>query len=252
MEFHRWLVVALVALLALPLLCLRPPATAQQAVARQIAFAAEEPALPFSSGVSVASARTYRYDAPAIVRPRSDLGRGERQVLRRGSPGLAQHVQAARIGADGIARRIKAQHRVVRSAVPAIVAVGTAEVHLLLRGGVRYRYLRRLRLVATAYNASYAQNGPWGPVAALNGMPLVKGMVAVDPSVIALGTRLYVEGYGPALAADTGSAIVGDRIDLFYNLDAQQTAAFGIKKVNVYILGPETLPQATAAAKGSV
>ena len=115
---------------------------------------------------------------------------------------------------------------------------GTIPVHYLARGGVTYRYIRRLRLVATAYNASYAQNGPWGPTAALNGMRLVRGMVAVDPSVIPLGTRLYVEGYGPALAADTGSAIVGDRIDLYFNLTAQETSKFGFKKLNVYVLGP--------------
>jgi len=61
------------------------------------------------------------------------------------------------------------------------------------------------------------------------------GIVAVDPTVIPLGTRLYVEGYGFALAADTGSAIRGYKIDLFmeYIGDARQ---FGRRDVTVFIL----------------
>jgi 3D (Asp-Asp-Asp) domain-containing protein/peptidoglycan hydrolase CwlO-like protein len=47
------------------------------------------------------------------------------------------------------------------------------------------------------------------------GLPVGQGVCAVDPSVIPLGTRFTVPGYGPCLAADTGSAIIGDRIDVW-------------------------------------
>jgi 3D (Asp-Asp-Asp) domain-containing protein len=57
----------------------------------------------------------------------------------------------------------------------------------------------------------------------------------VDPAVIPLGTRLYIPGYGFAVAADVGGAIVGDRIDLCYD-DAQQAIDWGVRDVTVYIL----------------
>lgn len=48
------------------------------------------------------------------------------------------------------------------------------------------------------------------------GIPVGWGVAAVDPSVIPLGTHLTIPGYGEAVAADTGSAIIGDRIDLWF------------------------------------
>ena len=48
------------------------------------------------------------------------------------------------------------------------------------------------------------------------GVPVRKGVVAVDPTLIPLGTRLHVPGYGPALAADVGTAIKGRIIDLWF------------------------------------
>lgn len=60
-------------------------------------------------------------------------------------------------------------------------------------------------------------------------------LVAVDPKVIPLGSRLYIDGYGFALAADTGSAIKGNRLDLL--LPSHQTALqFGRRQLQIYLL----------------
>ena len=48
------------------------------------------------------------------------------------------------------------------------------------------------------------------------GVPVAKGVVAVDPKLIPLGTKLHVPGYGPGLAADVGYAIKGRVIDLWF------------------------------------
>lgn len=62
-----------------------------------------------------------------------------------------------------------------------------------------------------------------------------KKVIAVDPSVIPLGSKVYVEGFGEAIAADTGGAIKGKRIDIF--IPAEQDALdFGVKKLKVTIL----------------
>jgi 3D (Asp-Asp-Asp) domain-containing protein len=58
------------------------------------------------------------------------------------------------------------------------------------------------------------------PGTTATGLPVGQGMCAVDPSVIPLGTRFDVPGYGSCLAADTGSAIVGDRIDVWVPTEA--------------------------------
>lgn len=60
-------------------------------------------------------------------------------------------------------------------------------------------------------------------------------VVAVDPSVIPLGTKLYIEGYGYAEAADTGGAIRGRKIDLFFN-DNSDALSWGRRTVKVRIL----------------
>ncbi|WP_442597133.1 3D domain-containing protein [Neobacillus sp. D3-1R] len=62
-----------------------------------------------------------------------------------------------------------------------------------------------------------------------------KKVIAVDPKVIPLGSKVYVEGYGPAIAGDIGGAIKGKRIDIF--IPSKKAAIrFGVKKLNVTIL----------------
>lgn len=67
------------------------------------------------------------------------------------------------------------------------------------------------------------------------GTPCRVGAIAVDPSVIPLGTKLYVEGYGYCVAEDTGGKIKGNRIDVFLETEAE-CVAWGVKDVKVYVL----------------
>lgn len=68
-----------------------------------------------------------------------------------------------------------------------------------------------------------------------SGNPAVVGTVAVDPSIIPLGTRLYVEGYGYAIANDTGGNIIGYTLDLVMDTE-YECYQWGVRTVNVYIL----------------
>jgi 3D (Asp-Asp-Asp) domain-containing protein len=83
---------------------------------------------------------------------------------------------------------------------------------------------RQLTVSATCYDL---------PGRTATGMPVGQGVVAVDPSVIPLGTRLYVPGYGNGVAADVGGGIKGDVIDLW--MTPSQCAAWGRRTVTITI-----------------
>ena len=92
-----------------------------------------------------------------------------------------------------------------------------------------------LTMVATAYDPCYQCNYPYYGAPSYIGLPLAYGIIAVDPNVIPMGTRLYVEGYGEGIAADQGGAIKGNRIDLCFATH-QQALDYGIKTVKVTLL----------------
>jgi len=93
------------------------------------------------------------------------------------------------------------------------------------------RYSRSLVMKASAYSAYDPGNGNY----TYGGNLLRKGLVAVDPSVIPLGTRLFVQGYGYAVADDIGGAIKGNRIDLAFDSHGE-ALNFGVQRVTVYVL----------------
>lgn len=97
----------------------------------------------------------------------------------------------------------------------------------------RHEEPKVLVMEATAYSASEAEGTADGITAI--GTRVRRGVAAVDPSVIPLGTRLWVEGYGYATAEDTGRAIKGMRIDLFME-SREEALRFGRKTVGVRIL----------------
>ncbi len=93
------------------------------------------------------------------------------------------------------------------------------------------RYSDALYMEASAYLPT--DGGGAGITA--SGMVAQRGVVAVDPDVIPLGTRLYIPGYGEAIAADTGGAIVGHKIDLCME-DYGEAMEFGRRDITVYVL----------------
>lgn len=94
---------------------------------------------------------------------------------------------------------------------------------------------RTVYMVATGYTADPAENYPYGGEPSYIGLPLSRGIVAVDPNVIPMGTKLYVDGYGEAIAADQGGAIKGNRIDLFFDSKSEANN-WGMRTVKVTII----------------
>lgn len=95
-------------------------------------------------------------------------------------------------------------------------------------------YKRLINMTATAYAPGSLDNGKWDKKTYVGGQ-VRPGVAAVDPNVIPMGTKLWVEGYGEAIAEDQGSAIKGNRIDLVFN-DRKVAQDYGIQKVKVYVL----------------
>ncbi|MEK0223723.1 cell wall-binding protein EntA [Bacillus proteolyticus] len=117
------------------------------------------------------------------------------------------------------------------AAKPAVKAAETSEPS----GG------RELTVEATAYTAHPSENGGTygGRVLTAMGHDLTANpnmkMIAVDPKVIPLGSKVWVEGYGEAIAGDTGGAIKGNRIDVLLGSDSA-AQKWGRKTVKVKIL----------------
>ncbi|MFF2179469.1 3D domain-containing protein [Lysinibacillus sp. NPDC058147] len=94
---------------------------------------------------------------------------------------------------------------------------------------------KTLTMRATAYTA-YCEgcSGITANGTDIRSNPNLK-VIAVDPRVIPLGSRVWVEGYGEAIAADTGGAIKGNKIDVFIPTEGQ-ARQWGVKQVTVKIL----------------
>jgi 3D (Asp-Asp-Asp) domain-containing protein len=161
---------------------------------------------------------------------------GNSKLVARGRPGLAQVlVQYAQRDGGPVRQRILST-TLIRKAKPQIVAQGVGPATLAAfetRGLLQMVSVARgaVQMIATAYTAGSAGGG--GMTA--SGRHAGYGIVAVDPRIIPLGTRLYISGYGLAIAGDTGGDIVGNRIDLGFD-SLRGAMLFGRRDVTVYRL----------------
>ncbi len=122
-----------------------------------------------------------------------------------------------------------------------VVSPAIASVYMVGKASFNGYYVKKIFAVATAYSPRVIETdgNPWRTA---TGMRSGFGIVAVDPNVIPLGTLMYVEGYGYAVAGDTGGAIKGNRIDVFF-YSTQDAYRWGRRTVTIYILpGKWTFP----------
>ncbi len=187
----------------------------------------------------------------------NSLFKGETKVVREGNSGKKS--VTCKVGyknGQEISREIISQD-IITPAKNKIVAKGTKTASSNPTGTVAssriranekdsgktingMRYKKKITMTATAYSTSPSENGGY-TVSAL-GNPLGFGIVAVDPSIIPLGSKVYVTStdgswtYGVASAEDTGGAIKGNRIDLCFNGTVSEVNKFGRKSCIVYVL----------------
>ena len=198
-----------------------------------------------------------RYQPTANIRP------GARQVVQSPEPGALEITEKVWYK-DGVAtKREFVSQRVATFPKHEIIALGTRinilpeqiaphrRYALAYRGGSPrdranalnlppanpgiFQPVRCLMVTATGYAAGRA-GGAIGS-RTCTGVRCTYGAVAVDPGVIPLGSKMYIEGYGYGFACDTGGAIRGRHIDLAFD-SAHAAFAHGRKSMKVWILGP--------------
>ena len=162
------------------------------------------------------------------------------------SPG---HIQEGHKGVDGVLTRtyhagfvndkFTARDLVSTSVTRApqdqetLAGIRVREARALPSRSGTYQRMQRFDMVATGYSP---YEGSSAGLCA-TGMHAGYGVVAVDPRVIRLGSKLYIEGYGYAVAGDTGGAIKGHRIDLGHTT-YREASDVGRRRVTVWVLSP--------------
>jgi resuscitation-promoting factor RpfB len=164
-------------------------------------------------------------------RPQPDLDIDHRTIVEPGQFGLVVKRMRVRLeDGEPVMQQVEAEF-ITRQPQARVIGYGTRVVARTLdtpAGSIQY--WRALDMYAVSYNPTSA-----GGNITASGLPLRKGIVAVDPRYIPLGTRLYVPGYGEALAADTGGGVRGRIIDLGYSDDDYEHWS---QNVTVYFLWP--------------
>lgn len=166
---------------------------------------------------------------PVVRQPDGMMDRGFEELADEGEDGLKETTVNLKYADGAETSSVTVGERVVIEPKPRIVKVGTRETVHTSRGTMRFK--QAYWMEATAYLPTDGS----GHGITTSGLAARQGIVAVDPAVIPLGTRVYIPGYGLALAADTGGMITGNRIDLCIE-DHETAWNFGRRMVKVYVL----------------
>lgn len=183
-----------------------------------------------------------------VERPNKSMSEGDNKTVVSGENGIKEeHYKIVYEDGKPI-EKLYVSENIVKEPIDQVVDYGTVMNFRNSRGDV-VRYAKVLDMNATAYTASFADTGknPDHPAFGItySGMRVREGIIAVDPKVIPIGTKVYVEvrgstpDYGFAIAADIGSAIKGNLIDLYFD-SAKQVSQWGRRKVVVYVLNEQS------------
>jgi len=176
----------------------------------------------------------------SVSKQTSSLVKGTKKVTQKGQNGVRKLTYEIMYQNGKEISRNLVSNVVVMDAVNEITEIGTAtkssNYSVATNGAKPFNYKRVLSFRATAYDPSC------GSITA-SGRRAKKGIVAVDTSVIPLGTHLYIESadggkswvYGYCIAGDTGGAIKNNKVDLFFN-SRSEAVAFGVSNATIYVL----------------
>ncbi|MDM5209908.1 ubiquitin-like domain-containing protein [Peribacillus sp. NJ4] len=177
-------------------------------------------------------------DFAVITKKDDSLSKGKEKVVKEGKDGLiSKKYEVIKENGKEVKRELLSE-KVVNKKQDKVVTVGTqTTVAQASRGvtNVSSSSGKEIYVSSTAYTASCKGcSGVTSTGVDLKSNPGAK-IIAVDPSVIPMGSKVYVEGYGYAVAADKGGAIKGNRIDVFFS-SKDDAYRWGVKKVKIRVL----------------
>lgn len=171
-----------------------------------------------------------------VVKNDTSMLKSQKKVLQEGEKGEKQITTNVVYENGKETSRKVIKEIITKKPKDKIIAQGTLSPTPISRGTSNsFTNSGVLRVKATAYWAVNGVNNTYtysGRKAVRN--PNGYSTIAVDPRVIPLGTKLYVEGYGYAIAADTGTSVKGNFIDVYFDT-YKEACNWGLKYVNVYI-----------------
>ncbi|MFC9600928.1 ubiquitin-like domain-containing protein [Peribacillus butanolivorans] len=177
-------------------------------------------------------------DFAVITKKDDSLSKGKENIVKEGKDGLiSKKYEVIKENGKEVKRKLLSE-KVVNKKQDKVITVGTkTTVAQASRGAsnVNSTSGKEIYVSSTAYTASCKGcSGVTSTGVDLKSNPDAK-IIAVDPSVIPMGSKVYVEGYGYAVAADKGGAIKGNRIDVFFS-SKNDAYRWGVKKVKVRVL----------------
>ncbi len=171
--------------------------------------------------------------------------KGERKLISKGTNGTMSKAYDIEYRNGVEVSRTFISDTVKVEPVNEVVSEGTLPPNVAVVNGQSFQYKKVMTCQATAYDLSFESCGKWpgspGYGITASGTYAKMGTVAVDPRVIPLGTKMFIVStdgryvYGYCTAEDTGGAIKGNKVDLFYNTRSE-CMQFGRRSVKVYIL----------------
>ena len=164
-------------------------------------------------------------DYEVIYQEDASMGIGQMELTQEGSDGLEEETYRVRYIDGEEADRELIDTEVIEEVENKIYSYGTD----ISFGDAPSSYIKKVSGVrAVAYHFDGNPPGAYG-------LPCTYGTVAVDPDVFPLGSLLYIEGYGYAIANDVGTAIKGNVVDVYMERYAQ-CLMWGAHRVNVYLV----------------
>lgn len=174
-------------------------------------------------------------DFPVEMKKDKSLLKGSEKIVTKGEKGVREKTyEVVKENGKVVSKTLKAE-KVVKEPKTQVVAKGTKVITASVSRGSSVKGKKEFYVTSTAYTPSC--NGCSGTTATginLRGNTGLK-VIAVDPRVIPLGSKVWVEGYGYAVAGDTGGAIKGNKIDVMFH-SSSQAANWGVRRVKIKVL----------------